>query len=684
MYHLVPSAMLFLRLWLGAAEVCAGGTSHLKREECASLKNVHDNSEVCFSEVLKTPCLAFHGTDCVFESAQMEDRGAGFWFTRNRTDAEGYAERKAARTQGIPRVIEAWVRMEKVLDLGNLYDEATDEVLSELARDAHVRLEVLLKFREVLTSKEGEEPYLFEITNTLEFTSLVKGRFEGMCGVEIGDDGHEYDVCCVFKKQNIYFAPQDGTPVRRVDVGIVDADLLDHGTRHPNLALMKLSGWYNKVKRDGDHVLYPSAEERKARLVTEDDIVACKTLAELVGPTAKSRFGKLVISKVFDFSKLPPILQDVFESGKMTEGTSDLIVYKNKNPRIVYGGTGFVTRLERLPNDLPEEIEHHFPDYHLYDEFVKREYVFLGKKRQHYKDYQDYSIGFLTRGCFRRCSFCVNKHHKYVRPHAHLEEFFDPDRKYIYLWDDNFLALIDHAEPTQEGVKNGNLTWQSLLGELKKTGRAFQFRQGMDIRLVTPELARELADCHYHGDYIFAFDHYHQKASVVKGLLAWRHANPNSITKLYVLCGFKCKGRELEDIDELFKRIRILMHFGTLPYVMRHADYYESPLSGIYIQFARWCNQPQFFKKKSFFQFIIANENVYRSQYRHKEKNHSAPFRALRDFLCFSGMTKDGKNPRMIAREYFNLRWDECHLKWREGDFGEKDLNVELSRLERK
>ena len=27
-------------------------------------------------------------------------------------------------------------------------------------------------------------------------------------------------------------------------IGIVDADLLDNGTRHPNLVCLKLAGWY--------------------------------------------------------------------------------------------------------------------------------------------------------------------------------------------------------------------------------------------------------------------------------------------------------------------------------------------------------------------------------------------------------------------------------------------------------
>ena len=48
------------------------------------------------------------------------------------------------------------------------------------------------------------------------------------------------------------------------------------------------------------------------------------------------------------------------------------------------------------------------PDYHLYDEFIS---VMENVKKvpNYYKDYKEYSIGFLTRGCFRRCPFCVNK-----------------------------------------------------------------------------------------------------------------------------------------------------------------------------------------------------------------------------------------------------------------------------------
>ena len=87
------------------------------------------------------------------------------------------------------------------------------------------------------------------------------------------------------------------------------------------------------------------------------------------------------------------------------------------------------------------------PYYHLYDSFVNQQ-VEKGFKREKYKDYQKYSIGFLTRGCVRHCPFCVNKLENHILPYSKLQCFLDEERDdngklirpYIYLWDDNFLA----------------------------------------------------------------------------------------------------------------------------------------------------------------------------------------------------------------------------------------------------
>lgn len=105
-------------------------------------------------------------------------------------------------------------------------------------------------------------------------------------------------------------------------------------------------------------------------------------------------------------------------------------------PHLSYGGTGFF--YDKAPK-LPEEIEHHMPDYHLYDNWVEQQ-LNKGLPRVEFKYYLDYSIGFLTRGCFRQCEFCVNRNYRKAELHSPLDEFYDPERKKICMLDDNFLS----------------------------------------------------------------------------------------------------------------------------------------------------------------------------------------------------------------------------------------------------
>ena len=131
----------------------------------------------------------------------------------------------------------------------------------------------------------------------------------------------------------------------------------------------------------------------------------------------------------------------------------DILQLKN----IEYGGTGFF--YDKAPK-LPDYIEHHMPDYHLYDEWVNSQ-LELGGKRCDFKYYLDYSIGFLTRGCFRRCEFCVNRNYNKAELHSPLKEFVDNNRKKICLLDDNFLS---HPR------------WKDMLEELQSTNKRFQFK----------------------------------------------------------------------------------------------------------------------------------------------------------------------------------------------------------------
>lgn len=323
-----------------------------------------------------------------------------------------------------------------------------------------------------------------------------------------------------------------------MNIGLIDADLLDKGTRHPNLVLMKISG-------------YMKAQGNKCEL-----LLSYNTL---------NAYDKIYLAKVFDYTKVPIDL--------------------NEYPQIEYGGTGFY--YDKAPN-LPDEIEHFMPDYSLYDTYVQNE-LNKGVKRSKLADYLDYSIGFTTRGCFRKCPFCVNRKYDHAFKHSPVNEFLDKSRKGIYLWDDNFLAYPN---------------WSEILDTLESTGKHFQFKQGLDIRLMTEEKAQRLSNVKYKGDYIFAFDNLNDAPLIEQKLTLWRNHCSKS-TKLYVFCGFK--SQDINDIVTVFERIKILFKYQCLPYIMRYKDYANSPLRGIYITLARWCNQPSFVKKMSFREFCEAN-----------------------------------------------------------------------------
>lgn len=102
---------------------------------------------------------------------------------------------------------------------------------------------------------------------------------------------------------------------------------------------------------------------------------------------------------------------------------------------------------------------------------------------------------------------------------------------------------------------------------------------------------------------------------IEKSLKIWKRYNPKKGTKFYLFCGFKQSPTKVDifykDIWELFQRIKILMQYGCVGYVMRHEDYHNAPVSNFYVQIARWCNQQQFYKKMSFWQFCYRNQSYW-------------------------------------------------------------------------
>ena len=341
----------------------------------------------------------------------------------------------------------------------------------------------------------------------------------------------------------------------RIKIAIIDADLIGRDKhRFPNLVCMKLSGYYKEL-----------GNEVELKMNYED----------------LSSYDKVFISKVFTDTPIDE--------------------YILKLPNVEYGGTGFY--YDKAPK-LSYEIEHHMPDYHLYDDWVN-EKISEGGNKNHFKYYLDYSIGFVTRGCFRQCQFCVNKNYKKVEIHSPLDEFVDPTRKKICLLDDNFL---------------GCPAWKDILSQLQATGKPFQFKQGLDERILTDEKCELLFKSKYDGDYIFAFDNIADYDLIERKLQLLRKYT-DKFPKFYVFCGFDREDRWdadfwRQDIFDMMKRIELLMRYHCLPYIMRFERYEGSPYQGVYKTVAAWCNQPSFFKKKSLREFgIVSGSNSARNRY---------------------------------------------------------------------
>ena len=378
-------------------------------------------------------------------------------------------------------------------------------------------------------------------------------------------------------------------------IGLVDADLLCNGTRHPNLALLKIAGY-----------LF-------------DNNISFELIIDSNADT--TQYAHIYMSRVFTFTEEPAFYRNAVPS---------------ERKKFHCGGTGYYANeksvskfrelreedMERLSKDeylktmICKQSGKHginmamqMPYYHLYDEYIQRQ-IDAGFKRDKYKDYLDYSIGFLTRKCYRHCPFCVNKLEDGVVPYSKLEWFHDNTRPHVYFWDDNFLAAPYEV-------------WRPLLQHLIDHNISFQFRQGLDERQLAEnehgeEMAEMLSHAKYHGDYIFAFDNWKDRPTIERALQIWKRYNPKKGTKFYLFCGFMQKPDKYDkfyrDIWELFQRIRVLMQYGCVGYVMRHEDYHKAPLENIYVQIARWCNQQAFYKKMSFWEYAYRNQTFWEEQ----------------------------------------------------------------------
>ena len=179
-------------------------------------------------------------------------------------------------------------------------------------------------------------------------------------------------------------------------IGLIDVD----SNNFPNLALMKLSAWH---KARGDTVEWW---------------------------WGFGDYDRVYMSKVFTEEYIPDIPEPL-------------------NAReIIKGGTGY-----GLDNHLPDEVEHIYPDYSLYQKLTR-----------------DTAYGFLMRGCPRACHFCIvaGKEGRASVKVADLSEWWS-GQKNIKLLDPNLLACREHMD---------------LLGQLAGSGAYVNFKEPLKNRVL--------------------------------------------------------------------------------------------------------------------------------------------------------------------------------------------------------
>jgi len=225
---------------------------------------------------------------------------------------------------------------------------------------------------------------------------------------------------------------------------------------------------------------------------------------------------------------------------------SSLFDYTDKSEvpkRAICGGTGF-----EVTSQLSVKMELAEYDYSLYPD-CKTSYV------------------WFTRGCIRRCPWCV-VYQKEGRFRLVSLKPLNPKGEYITIMDNNFFAALE---------------WRVHIGWLRNKEQPVDF-QGVDARLLTREMCEALNTLQHRKQIKIAWDNPRDMLEEKLRKIT-KHIRPYKLM-CYVLIGFNSTGAE--DLS----RVETLRGLGVDPFVMPFdkSDLYQRT-------FARWVNHKAIFKK---------------------------------------------------------------------------------------
>ncbi len=244
---------------------------------------------------------------------------------------------------------------------------------------------------------------------------------------------------------------------------------------------------------------------------------------ELTSPLFAGEYDETFASKVFTYSEMP-ILPD----------------------NTIVGGSGY-----SLDSWLDEDTEVLMPDYSLYD--------------------RNYAIGFTTRGCNRKCPFCIVP--------AKEGKFHIVGDIHNFWSDQEKLMLLDNSLNTDENH------FLMICNQIEKEKIYVDFSQGLDIRYLTDTQAKALKKLKLWKQIHFAWDLIETEPFVRQGILILSNHKLISKSMFYVLVGFNTTPEE-----DLY-RVELLRDFKIDPFIMPYDKFDEYQKN-----FARWVNHKAIFK----------------------------------------------------------------------------------------
>ena len=217
----------------------------------------------------------------------------------------------------------------------------------------------------------------------------------------------------------------------------------------------------------------------------------------------------------------------------------------NIDGEIIKGGTGF-----NVQSKLSIDIEEEQPDYSIYPNC-------------------NYSVQFYSRGCIRKCPFCVISE-KEGSIKSVLPMNLNPKGEWIEVFDNNFFA---------------NPNWWDAVSDLRSLRQRVNLH-GVDVRILTEDMAWALNILKHKKQIHIAWDNPKEDLTEkLKEVTQW--IKPYKLM-CYVLIGYW--STEEEDLE----RVKILRGLGIDPFVMsfnKNDDYQRA--------FARWVNHKATFKSTS-------------------------------------------------------------------------------------